>query len=279
MGREQIEAFLNSLAARHLSASSQSQALNAIVFLYRQVLEQPFDWLERLDRPKRPQRLPSVLTVDQVRRVLAKMSGTELLMAELVYGTGMRIGECLALRIKDINGAQGTIHIHGGKGAKDRFTLLPRQLVRRLHQHVLSVAQRHKQEVLAGRGFAPMPDALATKIPRAAQSLGWQFIFPSTIARWNPTRKRWERWHASPSRLQRAFRYAARSVGGLPHATVHSLRHAFATHLLQSGTDIRTIQTLLGHSSLETTMIYTHVGAIYGGVRSPLDLLDIEVRA
>ena len=279
MGRAQIEAFLNALAARHLSASSQSQALNSIVFLYQQVLEQPFEWLERLDRPKRPQRLPSVLTIDQVRRVLANMRGVELLMAELVYGTGMRIGECLALRIKDINGAHGTIHIHGGKGAKDRLTLLPRQLVRRLRQHVVAVAQRHRHEVLAGRGFAPMPDALATKIPRAAQSLGWQFIFPSTIARWNPTRMRWERWHASPSRLQRAFRYAARRIEGLPHVSVHSLRHAFASHLLQSGTDIRTIQTLLGHSSLETTMIYTHVGAIHAGVRSPLDLLDSELRA
>lgn len=274
MGRIEIESFLNSLAARHLSASSQSQALNGIVFLYQQVLEQPFDWLERLDRPKRAQRLPSVPTVDQIRQVLGRMHGTELLMAQLIYGSGMRIGECLALRIKDINGAEGTIHVHGGKGAKDRLTLLPKQLVPQLRQHAIRVAQRHHQEVLSGRGFAPLPDALATKFPRAAQSLGWQYVFPATFNRWSVPRHRWERGHASPNLLQRAFRSAVNATEGLPHTTVHTLRHAFATHLLQAGTDIRTIQTLLGHSNLETTMIYTHVGTVHRGIRSPLDLLD-----
>ena len=274
MGRFEIEAFLNSLAARHLSASSQSQALNGIVFLYQQVLEQPFDWLEKLDRPKRAQRLPSVLTMHQVRQVFGRMQGNELLMAQLIYGTGMRIGECLSLRVKDISGAQGTIHIHSGKGAKDRFTVLPKQVIPALRQHVVRLAHRHRQEVLAGRGFAPLPDALATKFPRAAQSLGWQYIFPSPLNRWNPARQRWERDHVAPNGLQRSFRTAAMGVGGLPHVTVHTLRHAFATHLLQAGTDIRTIQTLLGHVNLETTMIYTHVGALGKGVRSPLDLLS-----
>jgi integrase len=142
-----------------------------------------------------------------------------------------------------------------------------------LRQHVLALAKRHRREVLAGRGFAAMPDALAIKYPGAAQTLGWQFIFPSALMRRSRVRPQFERWHASPSRLQRAFRAAALGVGGLPHATVHSLRHAFATHLLQAGTEIRTIQALLGHSNLETTMIYTHVGATHRGVRSPLDLL------
>ena len=181
----EIEAFLNALAARHLSSSSQSQALNAIVFLYQQELEQPFSWLERLDRPKRAQRLRAVLTVEQVRKVLAHIRGVDGLMAQIVYGTGMRIGECMALRVKDINWADGSIHIHSGKGAKDRLTLLPRKILPALRRHILDIGQQHRQEMLAGPGFAPMPDALARKFPRAAQSLSWQYLFPSSVRRFN----------------------------------------------------------------------------------------------
>jgi integron integrase len=275
MGRNELERFLNALTARELSSSSVSQALSALVFLYEQVLEQPFEWLQALQRPKRPQQLPNVLSIEQVGKLLVRMRGQEQLMAQLIYGTGMRIGECLALRVKDIDWSHQTIHIHSGKGGKDRVVLLPLRLGPRLRQHTLGVAQRHRNELRTGLGYAPLPSALAAKYPKAARSLGWQFLFASGLRRFSASTHRWERWHASPSGLQRAFREAASRIGGLPHATVHTLRHCFATHLLHSGTDIRTIQSLLGHSSLETTMIYTHVGAVHQGLRSPLDLLPV----
>ena len=274
MGRPEVEAFLNALTARDLSASSASQALNALVFLYEHVLEAPFEWLTHLQRPKRPQRLPAVLTVEQVRRVLIRLHGTERLMALLIYGTGMRIGECLTLRVKDIDWGHRCIHIHSGKGGKDRRLLLPLQLEAGLRRHLLGVAERHGEDCRAGHGFAPLPSALAIKYPAAARSLAWQFVFASAARRLNARTQRWERWHASPTGLQRAFRRAVNDAGDLPHVTVHTLRHCFATHLLQSGTDVRTIQELLGHSSLETTMIYTHVGTVPKDVRSPLDLLS-----
>jgi integron integrase len=274
MGRTELEAFLNALTSQNLSSSSQSQALSALLFLYEHVLEQPFEWLKNLQRPKRPQRLPSVLSIAQVRQVLGQMRGNELLMARLVYGTGMRIGECLALRVKDIDCTQHAIHIHSGKGAKDRMALLPQQIEPDLKHHILGVSSRHGDERRAGQGYAPMPERLGVKFPSAAQSLKWQYLFASSVRRYNPKTLRWERWHASPTGLQRAFRMAAQSVKGLPHATVHTLRHCFATHLLKSGTDLRTIQELLGHSNIETTMIYTHVGPVHRNVRSPLDLLE-----
>lgn len=273
LGRADMERFLNSLASHHLSANTQSQALSSLVFLYRDVLELPLEWLERLDRPKRAQRLPAVLTVDQVARILREMTGTEQLMARLIYGTGLRIRECLSLRIKDLLWDRQMIHVQAGKGAKDRMTMLPTQLMPALRAQAVSVAAQHNDRRLRGQGYAPMPDALARKYPAASQSLPWQFLFPSTIEQFEADTRHWVRWFASPAVLQRAFRQAAMRVDGLPHTTVHTLRHAFATHLLQTGTDIRSIQELLGHASLETTMIYTHVSPAHGGVRSPLDLL------
>jgi integron integrase len=274
LGRLELESFLNSLAARNLSASTQAQALNALVFLYREVLNKPFEWLERLDRPRRPQHLPTVLTVEQVGLVLRGMKGSEQLMARLLYGTGMRIGECITLRVKDLLWDVHTIHIHGGKGAKDRTTVLPAQLVPPLRSQVERVESLLKKRLARGQGWAPMPEGLAYKVAGAARTLAWQYVFPSGTERYDAQAQRWVRWHVPPTGLQRAFREAVRRNEGLPHATVHTLRHAFATHLLHSGTDIRTIQELLGHSSLETTMIYTHVGAIHKDLRSPLDLLD-----
>jgi integron integrase len=274
LGRADIEAFFNSLAARHLSASSQRQALNALSFLYREVLAKPFDWLEQLDRPRQAKRLPNVLSIEQVGRVLREMHGTEQLMAQLIYGSGLRIAECMSLRVKDLLWNFSTIHVHGGKGDKDRTTVLPRPLIPALRAQVAAVSELHERRLKRGQGYAPMPDALARKFGSAARALPWQFLFPSSVERYDGDMKRWVRWHAAPTGLQRAFREAVFRVGGLPHATVHTLRHAFATHLLQSGTDIRTIQELLGHSNLETTMIYTHVGAVHGNVKSPVELLS-----
>ena len=273
MGRPEIEGFLNSLGHRQLSASSQAQALNALVFLYREVLEKPFDWLEKLDRPRRPKRLPSVLTVAQVGEVLRSMSGIDQLMARLLYGTGMRMRECATLRVKDLLWDYHSIHIHSGKGFKDRTTVLPAALVPDLRRQVESVAQLHRRSVARGHGHVALPDGVGRKFPRASQSLGWQFLFPSGVERYDPVTRLWVRWHISPAGLQSAFRTSVSRVPGAPQVSLHSLRHAFATHLLQSGTDIRTIQELLGHSNLETTMIYTHVGAIHKNARSPLDLL------
>jgi integron integrase len=271
LGAAAVEAFLNSLIARHLSASSHSQALNALVFLYSEVLETPFEQLQQLDRPRRPKHLPAVLTRAQVAEVLARMHGVEGLMARLIYGTGMRIQECMTLRVKDILWDAQKIHIHGGKGAKDRMTFLPQRLAPALRTHVLAVAESHRQRQLNGRGYVAMPEALGRKYRAAAQSLRWQFVFPSSVERMDASTGRWLRWHASPSGLQRAFRMAAIEVGDLPHVTVHTLRHCFATHLMQSGTDLPTIQQLLGHSHIDTTMIYTHVIDDWGAASSPLD--------
>ena len=276
LARPEVEDFLNMLAARHLSASSQRQAINALDFLYREVLETPHEWLQQLDRPRQAKRLPNVLSIEQVGRVLRQMNGTEQLMAQLIYGSGLRISECMSLRVKDLLWSFNTIHVHGGKGDKDRTTVLPRPLIPALQAQVSRVAVLHQQRLKRGHGFAPMPDALAVKFGAAAGLLPWQFLFPSQVERYDASVKHWVRWHAAPTGLQRAFRDAVRRVDGLPHATVHTLRHAFATHLLQSGTDIRTIQELLGHSNLDTTMIYTHVGAIHGNVKSPFELLLAE---
>lgn len=275
VGRCEIEGILNALSRRSVSASSHSHALSALVFLWECVLELPFERLQQLSRPKRAQRLPTVLTPDQVRCVLQRMSGRELLMAQLIYGTGMRIMECLTLRVKDINWAPGIIHVHTGKGAKDRMVPLPKSLTAPLRQLIVRVGERHAKEVLSGYGCAPLPDALGKKYPGAARSLGWQFVFASALRRFNPELRRWEGWHTAPSSLQRAFRVAADGVPGLQHASIHTLRHCFATHLLQAGTDLRTIRSLLGHSNVETSMIYTHVGKLDGSLCNPLDRLGL----
>ena len=271
MGAAAVKAFLDSLIDRQLSASSHSQALNALVFLYSDVLEQPFEQLQSLDRPRRPKHLPAVLTRAQVAAVLARMRGVEGLMARVIYGTGMRIHECLTLRVKDLLWDAQTIHIHGGKGAKDRTTFLPQSLAPALRAQVLAVAESHRQRQLNGRGYVAMPEALGRKYRAAAQSLRWQFVFPSSVERRDAVTGQWLKWHAAASGLQRSFRMAALDVGDLPHVTVHTLRHCFATHLMQSGTDLPTIQQLLGHSHIDTTMIYTHVIEDWGAARSPLD--------
>ena len=273
MGAAEVAAFLNHLAVkRQVAASTQAQALSAVVFLYEHVIERPLGQITGLRRVQHAHRVPVILTAEEVQRVLAGMQGTTHLMAQLLYGAGLRVGECVTLRVKDVDFNAGTITVRSAKGSKDRTTLLPQSLVAPLREHMLRIARLHADDRLIGGGFAPLPDALGRKYPAASGSLQWQFVFPSSTKRRNALGQ-WVRWHASDTTLQRAFRRALYRAGVRKHATVHTLRHSFATHLLTSGTDIRTIQLLLGHRHLETTMIYTHIIEATRGVTSPLDRL------
>lgn len=274
MGPVEVEAFLNHLATiRHVSASTQSQALNAVVFLYGEVLGQPLGQMENLKRVQRRIRVPVVLTQAEVKATLAQMQGTPRLMAELIYGAGLRIHECVSLRIKDIDLASRAVSVRNSKGSKDRTTVLPERLVSPLQQHLLRIAALHRDNLARGAGLAPMPDALASKYPSASGSLAWQYVFPSASLRPWGSSGRQVRWHTSDSTIQRAFKQAIGRAKVMKHDSVHSLRHSFATHLLAAGTDIRTIQLLLGHNSLKTTMIYTHVLQVTRSVTSPFDSL------
>ena len=278
LGARDIESFLNYLATkRRVSASTQSQALNALVFLYRHVLDSEVGWLEGLTRAKRTHRVPTVLTCDEVKRILDCMQGTPRLMAELIYGTGLRVMECVSLRVKDIDFQTRSVTVRSGKGGKDRTTVLPKRLNIPLQQHLVRIAQQHKHDSLKDGGFAPMPNALYRKYPNASRSLGWQYVFPSNVTRLFPPTGQQVRWHTSTSTVQKAFRHAIQLADIHKHASVHTLRHSFATHLLASGCDIRTIQNLMGHRNIQTTMIYMHVMPDANGVESPLDKLWIAV--
>ena len=274
MGKPELEAYLNYLVKqRRLSASSQSQALNALLFMYKHVLEMEPAWLDKLVRAKRKKHLPTVLSVNEVREILSVMTGTTKIMAELMYGTGLRVNECTQLRIKDIDFDLRTITVRNGKGGKDRSTLLPERLIQPLQQHLIKVIGLHRDDCLEGAGYAPLPGALYKKYPKAAQRVGWQFVFPSTKKRHWPPTGQWVRWHCSATTPQKAFRRALNQTTIIKHASVHTLRHSFATHLLQNGTDLRTIQTLLGHRHINTTMIYTHIVRAERNTKSPLDTL------
>ena len=274
MGPPEVETFLNHLAIkRRVSASTQSQALNAIVFLYESVLSRPLGQMSGLRRVQRRHRVPVVLTRNEVKCVLTMMQGTCRLMAELMYGAGLRVHECVTLRVKDLDLSAHTISVRNSKGSKDRTTVLPSQLCSTLQQHLLRVAALHRDDLARGAGLAPMPDALARKYPSASASWAWQYVFPSSALRpWGDS-GRLVRWHASESTVQRAFKQAVETAQIAKHVSVHCLRHGFASHLLAAGTDIRTIQLLLGHRSLQTTMIYTHVQQATRSVISPLDNL------
>lgn len=274
MAAPEVEAFLNHLAVnRHCSASTQTQALNAIIFLYKEVLQQPLGLMQNLKRVQKRYRVPVVLNVNEVKLCLDQMHGTTQLIAQLIYGAGLRVNECLSLRVKDLDFNMQSLSVRNGKGGKDRTTLIPKQLIPKLQKHLLTVAQLHQSDLNRGAGYTVMPGALFKKYPSASRSLAWQYVFPSSVIRTWGEPKMKVRWHMSDSTIQRAIKLALKNANVHKHASVHTLRHSFATHLLANGTDIRTIQLLLGHRSLQTTMIYTHVIEATKSVISPFDKL------
>ena len=273
MGAPQVESFLTYLSVeRHVSSSTQNQALSGLLFLYREVLEIELPWLDGIERSKRPKRMPVVLTRDEVNAVLAQLDGTTALILKLAYGTGMRIMEVVRLRVKDVEFTRGEILIREGKGFKDRVTMLPDSLMLQLRAHLARVRSLHERDCKEGLGEVFLPFALARKYPKAARDWGWQYVFPSNKLSIDPRSGRKGRHHADTQNLQRRMRRAVQVAGITKPATPHTLRHSFATHLLESGYDIRTVQELLGHKDVQTTMIYTHVLNRGGrGVKSPLD--------
>lgn len=275
MGAEQVEVFLTYLAVqRNVSASTQNQAKSALLYLYKEVLGVELPWLDNVTQAKVPQRLPVVLTQAEVQAVLSRMDGTMWLIASLLYGSGLRIMETLRLRVKDVDFAQREILVREGKGFKDRVTMLPLSLVEPLKSHLLKVQALHQNDLSTGHGEVFMPMALDRKYPTAGRDWAWQYCFPSVKLSVDPRTKAIRRHHADEKTVQRAVKKAVKLAGIVKLATPHTLRHSFATHLLAGGYDIRTVQELLGHSDVSTTMIYTHVLNKGGrGVSSPLDVL------
>ena len=273
LGARQVEAFLTHLATHgHVSASTQNQALSALLFLYREVLRQDLPWMEDIRRAKRPERLPVVLNREEVAAVLAETSGAAWLMACLLYGAGLRLMECLRLRVQDIDFARREIMVRQGKGGKDRRTMLPAMAVDALQGQLAEARRLHERDLAAGFGEVWLPDALARKYPGAAREWIWQYVFPASIRSVDPRSGATRRHHVDATVLQRAVKNAVRRARITKRATCHTLRHSFATHLLEGGYDIRTIQELLGHKDVSTTQIYTHVLNRGGqGVLSPLD--------
>ena len=273
MGKQEVEAFLTSLAVeRGVAAATQNLALAAILFLYREVLAIPLPWLDDVARAKRPARLPVVLTRSEVQSILEHTDGTAGMMLRLLYGTGMRLMECVRLRVKDVDFALHQITVRDGKGGKDRVTMLPRSLAMSLRAHLAQVKSLHDADLAAGYGAVWLPDALAVKYPNAAKAWGWQYVFPAAGISTDSRSGERRRHHVDEKQLQRQMRKAVLAAGIAKPATPHTLRHSFATHLLEGGYDIRTVQELLGHADVSTTMIYTHVLNRGGrGVVSPLD--------
>jgi integron integrase len=274
MGEAEISRFLSSLATQGgVSASTLNQALSALLFLYTEVLGRELRWLDNIVYARRPVRLPVVLSRAEVAAVLGHLRGTPWLMASLLYGAGLRLLECCRLRVKDVDLDRGELLVRDGKGRKDRLTLIPGRLAGTLAAHLENVRRLHQWDLRAGAGSVELPHALRAKYPRAAREWPWQWVFPATRLYVDRETGERRRHHLHESVLQRAVKDAVRAAGIPKPASCHTLRHSFATHLLESGYDIRTIQELLGHRDVNTTMVYTHVLRRPGGrgVRSPLD--------
>jgi integron integrase len=273
MGEAEVTAFLNELAlARNVAGGTQNQALSALLFLYKEVLQKDLAWLDGLVRATRPPRLSAVLTSAEVARLLSQLTGVRWLVASLLYGAGLRVMECLRLRVKDVELAYRQVLVRGGKGQKDRVTMLPEMLVEPLRAQLERVRGLHARDLREGYGEASLPYALARKYLRAGREWAWRFVFPSQHRSADPEDGVVRRHHLYESVPQRAVKESVRAADIAKHVSCHTLRHSFATHLLEAGYDIRTVQELLGHSDVSTTMIYTHVLNKGGrGVKSHLD--------
>jgi integron integrase len=276
MGGPEVAAFLTYLATqRRVSASTQNVAMSALLFMYRNVLEVDLPWLTDIVRPKRRTYVPTVLSGDEVSALLAAMRGTNRLICQLLYGSGMRQIEAFRLRVADLDFDYRQLIVRSGKGFKDRTTILPAGLVTPLRRHLADVKQLHEADLKAGFGEVYLPYGLARKYPRAGREWCWQYVFPSSIRKADDEDGVMRRFHASPKNLYRAIKAAAREASIHKRVTSHAFRHSFATHLLEAGYDIRTVQELLGHKDVDTTMIYTHVLKRGGKVvNSPLDQID-----
>jgi integron integrase len=277
MGKSQIESFLSHLAVDDkVSASTQRQALNAIVFLYRHILEKPIEGDIAPVRAKRLPRVPVVLTQGEVWRVLSFMNGTHRLMAGLLYGSGLRLMECVRLRVQDLDFERGLIYVRAAKGDKDRATLFPKTLQDEIKTHLEKVRALHDRDLVEGHGEVYLPEALSRKYPKASKEFRWQYLFPSKNISKDPRTGAWRRHHVLESGLQKAVKTAVEKAGILKHVGCHTFRHCFATHLLENGVNIRVVQELMGHADVKTTEIYTHVmQKDLKAVSSPLDTLSI----
>ena len=273
MGAPEIQAFLTDLAVvQNLASSTQQQALSALLFFYREVLRQALPWMDDITRAKKPKRLPVVLTQEEVRSVLAHLQGDTWLMASLLYGAGLRLMECLRLRVKDVDFGYRQLRVRDGKGQQDRVTMLPQRAMAPMQAHLDKVQTLHRQDVADGFGEVHLPYALARQYPNAGTAWVWQYVFPARQRSVDPRSGKTRRHHVDSKVLQRAMKKAVLQAQVAKPASCHTLRHSFATHLLEAGYDIRTVQALLGHKEVSTTMIYTHVLQQGGkGVRSPLD--------
>jgi integron integrase len=276
-GEGKIEKFLTHLAVHgNIAPATQNQAMNALVFLYRKVLKQDLNEQINAVRAHKKRNIPVVLTREETAKILSLMTGTPQLVAKLMYGSGLRISEAIRLRIKDIDYAMKTITVRSGKGDKDRVTTFPSSIMPFLESHLAKVRTTHQNDLKTGYGEVYLPHALARKYPNASKEWGWQYVFPSGTLSEDPRSKRIRRHHIDPSVINKAIKAGARKAGLIKKVSAHTLRHSFATHLLQRGNDIRTVQALLGHNDVSTTMIYTHALQQGGqGVPSPLDDLEL----